>query len=477
MKPSKTTFIGIGLLCLIALALYAANPSFQSFNPSQFDITGNQITIKNGAALTNAPPGVLTNFQPSVTLQAPTNTSPLYIPATVGGSTFDFSVSGASLALHGIDGLLGNLSASNIVVSGSLKSLLANGTLPGVSVKGAAAQATNLIEILSSASAPLFNVASNGSVNIGTFSGVDMLNLVCGSAATACVSTENTDNTGYSGVRFLDNTATLDGYVGYANPGAAIVPGTVFLASLTADLTLVNAWEQVRINNGAISLTVSNVSGALVERAYLTTNGFTATHFLNYPSTNHLADGDNGGHLYGPFGETQLLADTNGLVLSTNGPVFPTAAPIGGAAYVINSNGTPYVLLSTPGSTSWTSTNLLSGASSSVAIFSPYVITPLNGSNFLIDPANGNYQAINCSTNSYIAAAGGLTNSLTSVRIDLWAGTNAAGGNTVTFASTNIFGAAGVVSGFTIYSNAVMAFLYDKPYHQTNNLWKITQLQ
>ncbi len=43
----------IALLLLVCPMAYAANPSFQSFLSTQFDVTGNTVGIKNGVSLTN----------------------------------------------------------------------------------------------------------------------------------------------------------------------------------------------------------------------------------------------------------------------------------------------------------------------------------------------------------------------------------------------------------------------------------------
>jgi hypothetical protein len=53
----------------------------------------------------------------------------------------------------------------------------------------------------------------------------------------------------------------------------------------------------------------------------------------------------------------RLSSGTNAWVATNSAP--PTAATIGGSAYLWNSNGTVYLLTSSPASTSWAATNKL----------------------------------------------------------------------------------------------------------------------
>src|SRR5260221_13753981 len=43
----------LGLVCLMACAGRGANPSFTSFNTTQFDVTGSQVSLTNGVIVTN----------------------------------------------------------------------------------------------------------------------------------------------------------------------------------------------------------------------------------------------------------------------------------------------------------------------------------------------------------------------------------------------------------------------------------------
>lgn len=52
------------LVCLIAFAVWAANPSFSDFLTTQFGVSGNRVAIKSGANITNA---VLSGLYPGVT--------------------------------------------------------------------------------------------------------------------------------------------------------------------------------------------------------------------------------------------------------------------------------------------------------------------------------------------------------------------------------------------------------------------------
>jgi hypothetical protein len=246
-----------------------------------------------------------------------------------------------------------------------------------------------------------------------------------------------------------------NGFMGGA-PGLTNLSSSAVSNALTY-LMVSNTLGYQPMTNGAVSLGYQPATNTFVGISNALTFG---------PATNTLAGITNA------LGYIPGTNNPAGITLTTNSATWPSAAPIGGAAQIVNSNSTPYLLLSSPFSTAWTSTNSLNPMN---AVFSPYTITPANGSNFLVDPANGNYQFINCTTNSYIAAAAGLTNFLTAVRVDIWTGTNGNGQNTVTWASTNIFN--GAVAGFVLYSNAMNSFMFDKPYHQTNNVWKITQLQ
>lgn len=54
MRPKFTKYFPwVALLCLIALTVWAANPSFSSFNGTQFNTTASQVSIGNGALITN----------------------------------------------------------------------------------------------------------------------------------------------------------------------------------------------------------------------------------------------------------------------------------------------------------------------------------------------------------------------------------------------------------------------------------------
>lgn len=107
------------------------------------------------------------------------------------------------------------------------------------------------------------------------------------------------------------------------------------------------------------------------------------------------------------------------------------------------------------------------------ANYTPYQITPTGtpATNVLVNPANGNYQAITLVTNAYISVVAGNASYGHSVRLDI-AITNAI--YAVSFASSNFV----TTPVFSLSSGTINTLLFDKPFTlATNNLWRMFQLQ
>jgi hypothetical protein len=81
------------------------------------------------------------------------------------------------------------------------------------------------------------------------------------------MSVENDAADGYSGIMFKDNTSTTQGAIGFSNPGAGMLPGSMFITSINAYPIVFGTGasnERMRIgSNGAVGIGTNNPGAQL----------------------------------------------------------------------------------------------------------------------------------------------------------------------------------------------------------------------
>src|SRR5712675_1087763 len=127
----------LGLVCLMAVPVRGANPSFTSFNTTQFDVTGSQVSLTNGVIVTNiSSPG--TNGSGGTFL----NSQQFGTGTTGGAQSINTTATGAgALATNSGSSAYGNAAAAYGVTSSAYgaSSVASNGS---ASAFGGSAAAT-----------------------------------------------------------------------------------------------------------------------------------------------------------------------------------------------------------------------------------------------------------------------------------------------------------------------------------------------